>query len=68
MLPHSKEDSCMQWSRRHFLSASAAAALAAGWHRRADAQSGKPITVSHSVSTFVYGQHLVAREKKFFAW
>src|SRR5687767_404664 len=66
MLPHSKEDSCMQWNRRHFLSATAAAALAAGWHRRPGAQSSKPITVSHSVSTFVYGQHLVAREKKFF--
>src|SRR5205814_7884776 len=24
------------------------------------------ITVTHSVSTFVYGQHLVAKEKKFF--
>ena len=27
---------------------------------------GKPITVAHGVSTFVYGQHLVARAKKFF--
>lgn len=30
------------------------------------AQARKPITVIHSVSTFVYGQHLVAKEKKFF--
>jgi sulfonate transport system substrate-binding protein len=66
MLPHSKEDSCMQWTRRHFLSATTAAAVAAGWPRRAGAQAPKAITVSHSVSTFVYGQHLVAREKKFF--
>src|SRR5204862_5020202 len=40
-------------------------AFAAGRPRPAGAQ-GKPITVAHSVSTFVYGQHLVAREKKFF--
>ena len=56
----------MQWTRRHFLSASASAAVAAGWARRAGAQTAKTITVAHSVSTFVYGQHLVAREKKFF--
>ena len=55
----------MQWTRRHFLSATASAAVAAGWVRRGGAQT-KAITVSHSVSTFVYGQHLVAREKKFF--
>src|SRR3989441_3896126 len=57
----------MTWTRRDVLatSALAGAAFAAGGPRRARAQ-GKPITVSHSVSTFVYGQHLVAREKKFF--
>jgi sulfonate transport system substrate-binding protein len=56
----------MTWTRRQFLTAAGAAAAAPGWPRRARAQAGKPITVSHSVSTFVYGQHLVAREKKFF--
>jgi NitT/TauT family transport system substrate-binding protein len=56
----------MSLSRRHFLrsTAVACAAGAGGWARRAHAQ--KAVTVSHSVSTFVYGQHLVAREKKFF--
>ena len=29
MLPHSKEDSCMTWTRRHFLRATAATTLAA---------------------------------------
>ena len=56
----------MQWSRRQFLTATGAAAVVAGWHRQAGAQAAKSITASHSVSTFVYGQHLVAREKKFF--
>ena len=57
----------MTWTRRDFLITSglAGAGFAASWPRRAGAQ-GKPITVAHSVSTFVYGQHLVAREKKFF--
>src|SRR2546427_3106555 len=57
----------MTWTRRDVLttSALAVAAFAAGRPRPAGAQ-GKPITVAHSVSTFVYGQHLVAREKKFF--
>ena len=57
----------MTWTRRHFLTTSALAgvALAAERPRPAIAQ-GKPIPVAHSVSTFVYGQHLVAREKKFF--
>jgi NitT/TauT family transport system substrate-binding protein len=55
----------MSWTRRRFLTATGAAAVAA---RRtpAWAQAAKTITVSHSVSTFVYGQHLVAKEKKFF--
>src|SRR5437879_13167225 len=56
----------MTWTRRDVLTTSALAAAAfAGRPRPAGAQ-GKPITVAHSVSTFVYGQHLVAREKKFF--
>ena len=56
----------MTLTRRHFLRASGAAVLAAGWRGVASAQTAKPITIAHSVSTFVYGQHLVAREKKFF--
>jgi NitT/TauT family transport system substrate-binding protein len=56
----------MTWTRRRFLAAAGAgAALASGGPRVARAQ-GKAITVAHSVSTFVYGQHLVAKEKKFF--
>ena len=44
-----------------------AAVLTSGsWGRRARAQALKAITASHSVSTFVYGQHLVAAQKKFF--
>src|SRR2546425_9026522 len=56
----------MTWPRRRFLTASGAAAVAAAWRAPARAQAPKPITVAHSVSTFVYGQHLVAREKKLF--
>ena len=57
----------MSCSRRRFLGAAAGAAvLAAGWPRALRAQGPHPITLAHSVSTFVYGQHLVAREKKFF--
>jgi NitT/TauT family transport system substrate-binding protein len=56
----------MTWTRRKLLTSTAAAAAAAAWRSPARAQAAKPITVSHSVSTFVYGQHLVAREKKFF--
>ena len=52
-------------TRRGFLGAAAWGLALAVRPGRAGAQ-GKPITVSHSVSTFVYGQHLVAREKKFF--
>ncbi len=57
------------WTRRHFLRAAAAAAGAAastGLPPWARAQGPKMITASHSVSTFVYGQHLVAAQKKFF--
>jgi NitT/TauT family transport system substrate-binding protein len=56
----------MTWTRRRFLTAASAAAVAAGRCAPALAQAPKAITVSHSVSTFVYGQHLVAKEKKFF--
>jgi sulfonate transport system substrate-binding protein len=56
----------MTWTRRRFMTAGGAAALVAGGRPPGRAQAAKAITVSHSVSTFVYGQHLVAREKKFF--
>jgi NitT/TauT family transport system substrate-binding protein len=57
----------MSISRRRFLTVSFLGSLSvAGWPRGLRAQGAKPITVSHSVSTFVYGQHLVAKEKKFF--
>ena len=56
----------MTWTRRRFLTAASAAAVIAARRVPALAQAPKPITVSHSVSTFVYGQHLVAKEKKFF--
>ena len=56
----------MTCTRRHFLGATVSAAVAAGWRGAAHAQAARPITVAHSVSTFVYGQHLVAREKKLF--
>ncbi|MBI4634753.1 MAG: ABC transporter substrate-binding protein [Candidatus Rokubacteria bacterium] len=59
----------MRLTRREFLRTAGVVSVAlsdAGWPVRAPAQSPRPITVSHSVSTFVYGQHLVAKEKKFF--
>ena len=58
----------MRWTRRRLLKTAtlASAGLAAGWPRIARGQGPRPITVAPSVSTFVYGQHLVAREKKFF--
>src|SRR5712691_386135 len=39
---------------------------AAGWPAPSLGQGLKTLTASHSVSTFVYGQHLVAAQKKFF--
>jgi len=51
------------WTRRGFLkSAVAAGGLAAGVSRSGPAWAEvlKRITASHSVSTFVYGEHLVA--------
>ncbi|HEU5320319.1 MAG TPA: ABC transporter substrate-binding protein [Methylomirabilota bacterium] len=59
----------MSWTRRRFLTTTGAAAAglaSTGRPRAARAQSTRPITVSHSVSTFVYGQHLVAKERKLF--
>ena len=56
----------MRQTRRQFLKTAGLAAGAAGLPRFARAQARKPISVIHSVSTFVYGQHLVAKEKKFF--
>lgn len=58
-----------RWTRRHVLETAglAAGALLAGRAGGARAQGTlKTITASHSVSTFVYGQHLVAAQKKFF--
>ena len=55
----------MTVTRRTFLRTGVAALALTGTRRFAWAQS-KPITVAHSVSTVVYGQHLVAREKRFF--
>jgi NitT/TauT family transport system substrate-binding protein len=55
----------MSCTRRRFLQVTSAGVALAGAPRFAWAQA-KPITVAHSVSTFVYGQHLVAREKKLF--
>jgi hypothetical protein len=54
-----------RWTRREFLTTAGLAVTP--WTRMAHAQGLKTITASHSVSTFVYGQHLVAAQKKFFA-
>jgi NitT/TauT family transport system substrate-binding protein len=60
-----------QWTRRDFVSAVGAGlaggAALAGRPRAGGAQGAlKNFTASHSVSTVVYGQHLVAAQKKFF--
>ena len=58
-----------EWTRREFIKATglaAGAAAGAGLPGLAWAQGLKQIMVSHSISTFVYGQHLVAAQKKFF--
>ena len=52
-------------TRRELLSAAGALSAVAALPRLGHAQP-RPITVSHSVSTVVYAQHLVAREKRFF--
>lgn len=56
----------LRLTRREFLVAAGAMGTVAALSRPGRAQAPKPITVSHSVSTFVYAQHLVAREKKLF--
>jgi NitT/TauT family transport system substrate-binding protein len=57
----------MTWTRRRFLNTTVLSAAAGlGARTRASAQTLRPVTISHSVSTFVYGQHLVAKEKKLF--
>jgi sulfonate transport system substrate-binding protein len=59
----------MTCTRRHFLIRAALTGVGTGVAGRiphAGAQTPRPITVSHSVSTFVYGQHLVAKEKRLF--
>ena len=52
-------------TRREFLCAAGALPVAAALPRLSHA-AARPITLSHSISTFVYAQHLVAREKRFF--
>jgi NitT/TauT family transport system substrate-binding protein len=52
-------------TRRELLSALGALGAAAALPRAGRAQP-RPITLSHSVSTIVYAQHLVAKEKRFF--
>jgi NitT/TauT family transport system substrate-binding protein len=56
------------WTRRDFLKSTAGAGglVVGGSGRPAWAQGLKTISASHSVSTFVYGQHLVAAQKKLF--
>ena len=55
-------------TRRDLLAGAGAVGLAAlpGRARGQAHPAPVPITLSHSVSTFVYAQHLVAREKRFF--
>ncbi len=56
------------FTRREFLAAASALGTAATLPRSLAAQARAPrsVTASHSVSTFVYAQHLVAKEKKLF--
>jgi len=54
----------MSCTRRRFLALAGAAVAVSP--RTAYAQSGRLLTVAHGASTFVYAQHLVAREKHFF--
>jgi NitT/TauT family transport system substrate-binding protein len=55
-------------SRRDFLKAAGllGGMAAAGWPAPGQGQGLKTITASHSVSTVVYAQHLVAAQKRFF--
>lgn len=57
----------MSISRRRFLSVSAWSGVgtvlaSTGWPGLVRAPAAKSNTVSHRVSTFVYGQHLVAKD------
>ena len=59
----------MRLTRRRFLLTTGATSVVLAAARpapRVHAAIPRTITVTHSVSTFVYGQHLVAKEKKFF--
>ncbi|MGH2688335.1 MAG: ABC transporter substrate-binding protein, partial [Actinomycetota bacterium] len=57
----------MTWTRRRFLeTAVLSAAAGLGGRGRASARTPRPVTISHGASTFLYGQHLVARERKLF--
>ena len=59
----------MRLTRRRFLLTTGATSVVLAAARpapRVHAAVPRTITVTHSVSTFVYGQHLVAKEKKFF--
>jgi NitT/TauT family transport system substrate-binding protein len=57
----------MTWTRRRFLATTGVAGMAQGLGMPRPARGqGRTITASHSVSTFVYGQHLVAKEKRYF--
>ena len=65
----SRKPAARRITRREFLVRTGlvtGAALGGARVGRGEAQGLKVITVSHSVSTFVYGQHLVAAQKKFF--
>ena len=53
-------------TRREFLVAAGGLGVTVTLPRAASAQARRSITASHSVSTFVYAQHLVAKEKRFF--
>jgi len=57
----------MRVTRRQFLTTTVGLAFATGRAPAIATGTGPtPITVAHSVSTVVYAQHLVAKEKKFF--
>ena len=58
----------MRVTRRRFLTTTGVAGFALVGARipRVARAAGTPVTISHSVSTFVYGQHLVAKEKRYF--
>src|SRR5882724_12217469 len=66
--PMARKPTAAPWTRRNFIKTAGlfGGAAAAGLPPRGWAQAPKPISASHSVSTFVYGQHLVAAQKKFF--